>query len=107
VDLRRRFGLDSSETTSGRRILVLAAGGVPTGFVVDSVSEVLKVAVDAIQAAPDLSREQMRLIGRVVNLKAQSRIILLIDPTQLLTEGEASVVAELTETDMAPALQSS
>jgi len=71
------------------------------------VSEVLKVAVDAIQAAPELSREQMRLIGRVVNLKAQSRIILLIDPTQLLTEGEASVVAELTETDMAPALQSS
>ena len=107
VDLRRRFGLVSGETTSGRRILVLAAGGVPTGFVVDSVSEVLKVAVDAIQAAPELSREQMRLIGRVVNLKAQSRIILLIDPTQLLTEGEASVVAELTETDMAPALQSS
>jgi purine-binding chemotaxis protein CheW len=68
------------------------------------VSEVLKVTVDAIQAAPELSREQMRLIGRVVNLKAQSRIILLIDPAQLLTEGEASVVAELTETDMTPAL---
>ena len=104
VDLRRRFGLVSSETTSGRRILVLAAGGVPTGFIVDSVLEVLKVTVDAIQAAPELSREQMRLIGRVVNLKAQSRIILLIDPAQLLTEGEASVVAELTETDMTPAL---
>jgi purine-binding chemotaxis protein CheW len=104
VDLRRRFGLVSSETMSGRRILVLAAGGVPTGFIVDSVSEVLKVTVDAIQAAPELSREQMRLIGRVVNLKAQSRIILLIDPAQLLTEGEASVVAELTETDMTPAL---
>ena len=104
VDLPRRFGLVSSETTSGRRILVLAAGGVPTGFVVDSVSEVLKVTVDAIQAAPELSREQMRLIGRVVNLKAQSRMILLIDPTQLLTEGEASVVAELTETNITPAL---
>lgn len=104
VDLSRRFGLVPGETSNGRRILVLAAGGVPTGFIVDSVSEALKVTVDAIQAAPELSREQMRLIGRVVNLKAQSRIILVIDPTQLLTEGEASVVAELTETDITPAL---
>ena len=99
VDLRRRFGLVPSETTSGgRRILVLAAGGVPTGFIVDSVSEMLKVTVDSIQAAPELSPEQMRLIGRVVNLEAQARIILLIDPAQLLTVGEASAVAELAET---------
>jgi hypothetical protein len=39
----------------------------------------------------------MRLIGRVVNL--QARMILLIDPAQLLTEGEASAVAALAEAE--------
>lgn len=96
VDLRRRFGVPSEDVAT-RRILVLAAGGVSTGFVVDSVSEVLKVATDSIEPAPELSSEQMRLIGRVVNLRGESRIILLIDPEQLLTEGEASAVAELAD----------
>jgi two-component system chemotaxis response regulator CheB len=68
---------------SGRR------GRRRSGFIVDSVSEVLKVRAEHIQAAPELSTEQMRLIGRVVNLEG-ARMILLIDPAQLLTEGEAS-----------------
>jgi purine-binding chemotaxis protein CheW len=40
---------------------------------VDSVSEVLKVPSTAIRPAPDLSPEQMRLIGRVANLEEQGQ----------------------------------
>ena len=36
----------------------------------------------------------MRLIGRVANLEAQGRMILLIDPTQLLDRVEADVLAK-------------
>jgi len=61
--------------------------------VVDAVSEVLKVPSEAIHPAPDLSAEQMRLVGRVVNL--DSRMILLIEPGQLLTTSEASAMATL------------
>jgi hypothetical protein len=40
----------------------------------------------------------MRLIGRVVNLKDGARIILLVDPQELLDEGEAGDVAALART---------
>jgi purine-binding chemotaxis protein CheW len=98
VDLRRRFEIASHETSHARRILVIAVGGTPTGFIVDAVSELLSVPPDAIQPAPELSPEQMRLIGRVANLNDGARIILLVDPRELLDEGEASDVAALAST---------
>ena len=41
VDLRRRFDITSKEPVDNERVLVLAIGGGKTGFMVDSVSEVL------------------------------------------------------------------
>ena len=55
-----------------------------TGFMVDGVSEVMRVPADAIRPAPELSPEQMRLIGRVANLEAQGRMICWSIPAQLL-----------------------
>jgi purine-binding chemotaxis protein CheW len=92
VDLRRRFELASSELAAGRRILVLSFGGAKTGFLVDSVREVAKIPDTAIQTAPELSAEQMRLIGRVANLG--DRMILLLDPAQLLDKVETDMLAK-------------
>ena len=94
VDLRRRFELASKELGRARRILILSVGGGKTGFMVDSVSEVMKLPDATIRPAPELSPEQMRLIGRVANLEAQGRMILLVDPTQLLDQVEADVLAK-------------
>jgi purine-binding chemotaxis protein CheW len=63
------------------------------GFLVDGVSEIMKVPAGAIRPSPELSVEQMRLIGRVANMEAQGRMILLIDPTQLLDQVEGAVLA--------------
>jgi len=93
VDLRRRFDLGGTEQAGSRRILMLAIGGVIAGFLVDSVSEILKVTTDAICPAPELSPEQMRLISRVINLEASGRLILLVDPAQLLDQVEADLLA--------------
>lgn len=94
IDLRRRFEIASAAPPgSSRRILVLSLGGGKTGFMVDGVSEILKVRDDAIRPAPEVSAEQMRLIGRVANLDAQNRMILLVDPAELLDRIEADVLA--------------
>ena len=37
----------------------------------------------------------MRLIGRVANLEAQDRMILLVDPAQLLDQVEAECCADV------------
>ena len=107
VDLGRRFELPSKEPQATRRILVVAVGGGKTGFMVDGVSEVLKLSPDAIKPAPEVSSEQMRLIGRVANLEAQGRIILLIEPTQLLDRVEADVLAKFDRTDSVHTLKAS
>jgi purine-binding chemotaxis protein CheW len=99
IDLRRRFELTPQEPVSTQRILVLAVGGGKTGFMVDSVSEVMKVPAEAIRPAPEVSPEQMRLIGRVANLDAQGRMILLVDPAQLLDRVEADVLAKFKRAD--------
>ncbi len=94
VDLRRRFDLRGTEQLGSRRILMLAIGGVTAGFLVDSVSRIMKVPIDAICPAPELSPEQMRLISRLVNLEASGQLILIVDPAQLLDQVEADLLAK-------------
>ena len=94
VDLRRRFELGDPQQAEARRILMLTIGGVTAGFLVDSVSEILKVPTDVIRPAPEVSPEQMRLISRVINLESSERLILLVDPAQLLDQVEADLLAK-------------
>ncbi len=100
VDLRRRFDdLSTTEHAGSQRILMVTIGAVIAGFLVDSVSEIMKVQTDAIQPAPELSADQMRLISRVINLEARDsrnkgRMVLLVDPAQLLDQVEADVLAK-------------
>jgi purine-binding chemotaxis protein CheW len=108
VDLRRRFDLTSSrEPGSAQRILVLAVGSGKAGFMVDGVSEVMKVPGGAIRPAPEVSSEQVRLIGRVVNLEAEGRLILLVDPAQLLDQVEAEVLSRVDRTPLEKASKAS
>jgi len=95
VDQRRRFALAEVERNDRQRIMVLTIGGVRTGFIVDQVSEVLKIPRTAIEPAPALSEEQALLIRRVANLEAQKRMILLLDPANLLDAGEIATLETL------------
>jgi hypothetical protein len=90
------------EHAGSQRILILTIGGLIAGFLVDSVSEVMKVEIDAIRSAPELSPDQMRLISRVINLEAKGRLILLVDPTQLLDQVEADVLAKFKRAELDP-----
>lgn len=94
VDLRRRFDIAAAGDQASQRILVLGVGGARAGFLVDSVAEVLKVSTNAIRPAPEMSPDQMRLISRVINLEDKGRMILLVDPAQLLDRVESDVLAK-------------
>jgi len=94
VDQRRRFGLPPMERTDRQRIMVFTINGVRTGFIVDSVSEVLKIPHQAIEEAPHLSDEAARLIRRVANLQKQKRMILLLDIDKLLEGGEVKALEQ-------------
>lgn len=94
VDQRIRLNMKTLERNERQRIMVFLFDGVRTGFIVDSVSEVLKIHKSAISKAPQLSAEQSRLIGRVANLQKQKRLIQLLNPVYLLDQTD---VAGLTD----------
>jgi purine-binding chemotaxis protein CheW len=95
IDQRLRLGLTTTPRNDRQRIMVFLLGGVRTGFIVDSVTEVLKIPKVDIESAPHLSGEQAKLIGRVANLEKQKRIIQLIEPSQLIESLELKSLAEL------------
>jgi len=95
IDQRRRLGLVTTERNDRQRIMVFLLDGVRTGFIVDSVTEVLKIPKAAIESAPLLSGEQARLIRRVANLQQQKRLIQLIDPTHLIDSHDLHGLARL------------
>jgi purine-binding chemotaxis protein CheW len=94
VDQRRRFGLAGIERNDRQRIMVFTIAGVRTGFIVDSVSEVMRIGARFIDGAPKLSAEQQKLIRRVANLEKQKRMILLLDVNQLLNVKELDALKE-------------
>src|ERR1700744_1293378 len=68
VDQRKRFQMPVLADAMSRRLVVVRTGRHIAGLIVDSVSEVLRTAVDDIDVAPDLTGESTRLVMGVVNL---------------------------------------
>jgi purine-binding chemotaxis protein CheW len=95
LDLRRRLGLETVAHSDRQRVMVFLIGGVRTGFIVDSVAEVLKIHKSAIEESPRLSSEQARLLARMANLEKQNRMVQLIVPDHLVEKGELDDLANM------------
>ncbi len=102
IDQRRRFDLPAIEDGTRRRIVVVRTKQHRAGVIVDSVTDILTSSSDAIDPAPDLTGEATRLVSGILNLEAAGRIVLLLDPAELLTRAERGLLdsfAAKTETD--------
>ncbi|WP_159717456.1 chemotaxis protein CheW [Geminicoccus flavidas] len=95
IEQRRRFGVAEEGVGSQRRVIVTTIGDRQAGFVVDAVSEILSVAADRLQPTPDLAADGRRMFDRVANLDLDGRIILLVDPQELLDRAERDLLAAL------------
>ena len=95
IDLRRRLGLPSVTRSDRQRVMVFLIDGLRTGFIVDSVTEVLKVHKSAIEAAPRLSSEQGKLLARMANLEKQKRMVQLIAPAYLVDDRERADLTKM------------
>jgi purine-binding chemotaxis protein CheW len=83
MDLRKRFGDKHAKLKKNNRILVVEHGGKLAGLIVDSASEVLKIADEDVEAAPAIFQEGG--LNCVTGLgKVGGRLIVLLDMTRLL-----------------------
>ncbi|MDQ7033141.1 MAG: chemotaxis protein CheW [Desulfonauticus sp.] len=97
IDMRKRLGEEALERGESQRILVLTIQGIKTGFIVDSVKEVLSIPVSKIETSPKMSERQAELMDKVINLEEQGRLILIINADKFLTEKEVNEIKDLGE----------
>jgi purine-binding chemotaxis protein CheW len=92
IDQRRRFEMPRLEHAEGRKLVVIKTERHRAGIIVDSVSDVLRTRPESIEPPPDLTDQISRLVRGVINLPQSDRIVLLLDPTELLTRAEQGLL---------------
>jgi len=93
IDQRQRFGVSGDEARRPR-VLVVRVGETQVGFLVDEVTEVLRVAAGQMRDAPEIGTARARVIDRIVNLEGEAEMIPIIDPQELLDRAERDILAE-------------
>jgi purine-binding chemotaxis protein CheW len=93
VDQRRRFDMPKLENRETRRLVVVKTERHRAGVIVDSVSDVLRTHRANVAPPPTLTDEKTaRLVRGVINLEKAGRMVLLLDPTELLTRAEQGLL---------------
>ncbi len=93
VNLRKRFGLPLKEYDKNTRIIVVDLNGKTVGFIVDSVSEVLRVSKSVVEPPPELVSgiDSEYIIGIA---KLDDRLLILLDLEKILTVEEKQTLKE-------------
>ncbi|MDR2727111.1 MAG: chemotaxis protein CheW [Deltaproteobacteria bacterium] len=94
IDLRRRFNLTPRPHDSHTRIIVIEITQMVVGFVVDAVSEVLRIPVDTVEPAPpvvaSLDSDYISGVG-----KLRDRLLILLDLDRLLSAEDLDRLSSL------------
>jgi purine-binding chemotaxis protein CheW len=93
IDQRKRFDLpkfDGERRT--QRVIVVKTGKHKAGLIVDSVSQLLRIPKEAIEPSPDLADDGTNLFQGVINIPNASRIIMVLDPEELLSRAERGLL---------------
>ncbi len=97
IDLRKRFGLVEPTLTSHTRIIVIEIKELLVGFIVDSVSEVLRIPANMVEDAPavvtGVDSDYVRGVG-----KLNDKLLILLDLESLLSSGEIEYLSQVSQT---------
>lgn len=84
VALRKRFGLENLAHDKQTRIVVVEVKGTVLGFIVDSVSEVLRIPTDTVEPPPRLGKVEREYVSGVGKL--DNRLLILLDVDRLMSD---------------------
>lgn len=87
LDLRKLFSLSEKELTDATRIIIVDYGGMKTGIIVDSVSEVVRFEKSLIELPPEIlsSGIDSDFVQGVGKLDGGRRIILILNLEKVLS----------------------
>jgi purine-binding chemotaxis protein CheW len=94
IDQAQRFGGEAA-TGARARVIVIRIGALQAGFVVDAVSDVVRVPASLVRPAPDLGGEETRVFDRVADVEQSGETLLIVNPQELLDGAERDTLAAL------------
>lgn len=87
VDLRCKLGMPRKEHDKETRVVIVEVSGKTIGFIVDAVTEVLRIPSSTIEAPPELvagvNSEYIKAVG-----KLEDRLLILIDLEKIFSNSE-------------------
>ena len=93
IDLRTYFGMEHMDINDNNRILVVDMGSFTAGIMVDKISEVLRVPTSIIQPPPKFSTQSGEQLKGVAKLNDGKRMILILEPSKLISDDEISGIS--------------
>lgn len=94
IDLRRRFGLVSKPEDKDTRIIVIEINNIIVGFVVDAVSEVLRIPASTVEPPPPVvAGVESDYISGVGKLK--DRLLIMLDLDKILSSEDIDMLNAL------------
>ena len=95
ISMRKKFGLMETENDKQTRIMVMDVDGELMGFIVDAVSEVIRVSGSEIQPSPAVvaSGIDQDCIAGVIN--QAERLLVLLDLEKMFSNDEKSLFGSL------------
>ena len=97
INLDTRFDLNSKELDDDSRIVIVEVGDNVVGMVVDSVSEVLRLASSSVEPAPEIISTKIKADYLKGVGKLDDRLLILLDLERVLSDEEMSQVAAVGE----------
>jgi purine-binding chemotaxis protein CheW len=87
IDLRTKLGMPRKEHDKNTRIIVVEVAGKTVGFIVDAVTEVLRIPASITEPPPEIvagvNAEFIKAVG-----KLDDRLLILIDLEKILSTQE-------------------
>lgn len=94
IDLRCKLGMPRKERDKDTRIVVVEVAGKTVGFIVDAVTEVLRIPSNITEAPPEIvagvNSEFIKAVG-----KLEDRLLILIDIEKVLSASEHQELTEM------------
>ncbi|QDR83284.1 chemotaxis protein CheW [Sporomusa termitida] len=93
IDLRKRFQLEISSYNDESRIIIVEVDGQTVGIIVDSVTEVVRLAAVSVEPPPPtfiLDAKYIQGVG-----KLDDRLLILLEIDRILTSQETITLKQL------------
>jgi purine-binding chemotaxis protein CheW len=95
IALRKRFGLEQVPPDKENRIVVVEIQNTVLGFIVDSVSEVLRISADTVEPPPRLGAVDREYVSGVGKLG--ERLLILLDADRLMIGSDDGMIAAVAQ----------